>query len=106
MKMMPVLLLVLLMIVSGCGLPRRGDGLLPAASDRLAEPDWIRNGEPLVFEAAEWFPTDEVENLLPAEVFEVGVFRGVPYYIEKTDVRPFDRLYTYFSPNRYRAFEQ
>ena len=95
-----------LVLLGGCVLPQRGNEPSIATSTQLTEPVWIRNGEPIVFEAEDWFPTDEVENLLDAEVYEAGMFRGVPFYIDKTDVRPFERIYTHFSKNRYRAFEQ
>ncbi len=106
MKMMPVLLVVCAVAVAGCSLPKRGDEIPVMIAAQLTEPEWIRNGEPVVVEAEEWYPTDEVENFLPAEVYEAGVFRDVPFYVEKTDIRPFERLYTRFAPNRYRAFEQ
>ena len=90
----------------GCALPQRGSEPAVMMASQLTEPAWIRNGEPLVFEGEDWFPTDETENLLADEVYQAGVFRQVPFFIEKTDVRPYERLYTYFSKNRYRAFQQ
>ena len=101
-----MILVIAMMVVccSGCVASGRGDG--PGADTGLTEPVWIRNAEPLVFENEDWFPTDEVENLLDSEVFQIGVSRDVPFFIEKTDIRPYERLYTRFSKNRYRAFEQ
>jgi hypothetical protein len=90
--------------LSGCVTSGRGDG--PGTDTGLTEAVWIRNAEPLVFENEDWFPTDEVENLLDSEVFQIGVARDVPFFIERTDIRPYDRLYTRFAKNRYRAFEQ
>jgi hypothetical protein len=92
--------------LAGCVLPQGGGGSSIMRSSQLAEPVWIRNAEPVVFEGEDWFPMDEVENLLDSEVYEAGTYRDVPFFIEKTDVRPFDRIYTHFGKNRYRAFEQ
>jgi len=93
--------------MAGCVLPHRGDdGSSGMISTRLTEPLWIRNGEPIMFESEAWFPTDEVESLLDPEIYQVGAHREVLFYIEKSDVRPFSRIYTYFSKNRYRAFER
>ena len=107
-KILAVLVFLCLASLAGCALPERGDG--PASTimtaTQLIEPVWIRNGEPIIFEGEDWFPTDEVENLLDNEVYLAGTYRDVPFFLEKTDVRPFDRLYTHFSKNRYRAFEQ
>jgi len=105
-KILAVLVLTCLLPFAGCTLPERGNGPSALGSVQLTEPVWVRNGEPLIFEAEEWFPTDEVENLLDPEVYQAGTYRDVPFFVEKTDVRPFDRVYTYFSRNRYRAFEQ
>ena len=105
-KIMPVLMFFCLISIAGCVLGQRADGPSIITATQLTEPLWIRNGEPIVFEAEDWFPTDEVENLLDSEVFQAGTYRDVPFFIEKTDVRPFDRVYTHFSQNRYRAFEQ
>ncbi len=106
MKTIPVLLLLMLLVSAGCATAPRGEELADMTAAHLDEPEWIRNGEPIIFEAVEWFPTDEVENLLGSEVYAAGTFRGLPFFIEKTDVRPFERLYTRFAVNRYRAYEQ
>ncbi|NLE64573.1 MAG: hypothetical protein GX606_01510 [Elusimicrobia bacterium] len=83
---------------------------LRSSSDRtsslLSEPQWIRDGRPVLFEGEPWFPTDDVENLLDSEVYRVFEDQGVPFFVEETDVRPWARLYTRFSKDRYRAFEK
>lgn len=65
---------------------------------------WIRDGKPLLFENEKWYPTDNVENLLDREMAYMGEYEGIPFYIEKRDVRPFDRLYTKFDYYKYRIF--
>jgi hypothetical protein len=96
---------VILLGVNGCqSMPEKTDG--PLTADQLTEPVWIRNAEPVEFEAAAWFPTDNVENLLDNEVYQAGVYRGVPFFIDRTDVRPFECIYVRFAPNKYRACEK
>lgn len=104
-KILVVMMCYLLVPSAGC-MPRQiAEGPI-VTSTQLTEPVWVRNGEPIVFEAEDWFPTDEVENLLDSEVYEAGMYRDIPFFIEKADIRPYDRVYTHFSRNRYRAFEQ
>lgn len=105
-KIRIILLCCSLAACAGCVLSQRGSGPAIISATQLTEPAWIRNGESILFESQYWFPTDEVENLLDSEVYEAGMYRDVPFFVEKTDVRPFDRIYTHFSKNRYRAFEQ
>ncbi len=70
------------------------------------EAEWIRKGEPLEFEGELWYPVDGVENLLDSEVYLLGEYRGVQFFLEKTDVRPYDRLYTKFGRHRFRYFQK
>ena len=100
-----IFLIVAALVVSGCVLSQGGANTSLTSSFPLAEPDWIRDGQPIVFEGDTWYPTDNVEWLLDSEVNQMGEYKGVPFYIDKTDVKPFDRLYTRFARNRYRAFE-
>ena len=105
-KILTVITGCCLAAVAGCIMPQRGDEAPIMTATQLTEPAWIRNGESIVFEGETWIPTDEVENLMDSEVYQAGTYRDVPFFIEKIDVRPFERLYTHFSRNRYRAFEQ
>lgn len=69
------------------------------------EAQWIRDGEPIEFEGALWYPMDMTETLLDDEVFYMGEYRGVEFFIEKIDVRPYERLYTKFGRNKFRTYE-
>ncbi|MBF0121894.1 MAG: hypothetical protein HQL21_00630 [Candidatus Omnitrophica bacterium] len=101
-----ICLWVLLVPFMGCvTTPKAGDA--DASYAKVSdEPEWIRNGEPVEFEGEMWYPTDELENLLSSEVYLMGEFRGVRFFIDRADVKPLVRLYTYFGKNRYRAFEK
>lgn len=98
-------LVVVCLFWQGCaGLARSSRSELSAVP--LTEAEWIRNGEPVEFEGERWYPTDELENLLSEEVFLISEIRGVPFFVDRADVKPFGRLYTQFRLNRYRAFEK
>jgi len=95
---------VLLAVLAGCttcGLERKE--LYPAP---VTEAQWIVNGQPLEYEKTLWYPADIVENLLDDEVYLLGEYRGVQIFAEKTDVRPYERIYTKFGKHKYRAFEK
>lgn len=87
----------------GCVTSKNYPHLYPAPT---IEAEWIRNGQPLEFEKELWYPTDIVENLLDNEVYLLGEYRGVQFFSDKTDVRPFERLYTKFDQHRFRVFEK
>ena len=75
-------------------------------SSTSLEADWIRNGEPIEFENELWFPADGVEGFLDSEMRLVGEHKGVEFFIDKVDVRPFNRLYTKFDKNKFRFYEK
>jgi hypothetical protein len=106
MKVLRAFLLIgVVFLVSGCVLTQGGPDTSFTSSYPLTEPEWIRDGQPIEFDGEQWYPTDNVESLLDTEVYQAGEYKGVPFYLDKTDVKPFDRLYTRFAKNRYRAFE-
>lgn len=75
------------------------------ASDSF-EAEWIRDGQPLEFENSLWYPVDDVESFLDSEMRLMGEHRGVQYFVDKVDVRPYNRLYTKFDNNKFRYFEK
>ena len=70
------------------------------------EAEWIRNGEPIEFEGELWYPVDGVESFLDSEMRLVGKQKGVEFFTDKVDVRPFSRVYTKFGKNKFRFFER
>lgn len=70
------------------------------------EEDWIRKGEPIVFEDEMWYPQDGIESLTDSEVLLLGEYRSTQIFIDKVDVRPYDRLYTKFDKNKFRYFKK
>jgi hypothetical protein len=70
------------------------------------EASWIRDGRGMEFEGQMWYPQDTLEILQDKEVYLVGEYRGSQIFVEKADVRPYNRLYTKFGKNTFRLFEQ
>ncbi len=96
----------LLFVLIGCQTSKGNVGQMQSYSFYAVEPEWIRNGEPILFEGNEWYPSDGIENLLDSEVYSLGEYRGVLFFVEKTDVRPYARLYTKFDKNKFRYFKR
>ena len=71
----------------------------------VVEAEWIRNGEPIQFDGETWYPIDGVENFLDSEVYLVGEYEKVQFFVDREDVKPYNRLYTKFGKNKFRAFE-
>lgn len=69
------------------------------------EAPWIRAGEAIIYKDMEWFPMDDTEILLDKEVFKLGEYRSVDFFVAKKDVEPYQRLYTKFDRNRYRYYQ-
>ena len=111
MKMVNKVLVVGSFVISavsftGCGALENKESRLQIYSLPDKESDWIRNGEPIEFEGERWFPQDDVVVLLDSEVFLLGEYRGVNFFVEQIDIRPYQRLYTKFGHNKFRIFEK
>ncbi len=105
--MLTILPVAAALLAGGCaagGINNRG--MMPTYAFTNVEPEWIRNGEPIEFEGHKWYPKDGIDSLTDAEVLQIGEYRGVKFFIDKIDVRPYDRLYTKFGVNKYRYFEK
>ena len=100
------LLFFAFVFICGCQSSAGNIGQVQSFQVPIMEEGWIRNGEPIEFEGEKWFPQDGTESLIDQEVQLMGEFRGVQFFIDKEDVRPFKRLYTKFGRNKYRYFEK
>jgi hypothetical protein len=92
----------LLMLLTGCS--SGSNHILSQYSAPQKEADWIIQGHPIEFEGELWYPQDNVDNFLDSEVALLGEYQGVQFFSEKVDVRPYERLYTKFGPNKFRAY--
>ena len=99
-------ILMSIFFITGCYSSAGNIGQLQIYKTPSQEADWIRNGEPVEFEKESWYPVDGIENLLDSEVVLIDEYRGVQVFVEKLDVRPYERLYTKFGLNRFRYFEK
>ncbi|MBF0479525.1 MAG: hypothetical protein HQL26_08580 [Candidatus Omnitrophica bacterium] len=70
------------------------------------EAEWIRDGQPIEFEGELWYPQRGVETFLDYEVYKLGQYKKVDFFVDKVDVRPYNRLYTRFGKNKFRFFEK
>lgn len=93
-------------LTASCSGLSGNSGRLPSYPVPDVEAAWIRNGESLVFEGEKWAPERAVEILSDDEVMIVGEDRGVQIFIEKVDIRPYNRLYTKFARNKFRIFKK
>ncbi len=98
--------IALLLICAGCHSSAGNIGQLQSFEVPSMEAEWIRQGEPIEFEGDLWYPQDGTESLIDSEVYLMGEIRGVQFFTDKEDVRPFERLYTKFGRNKYRYFEK
>ena len=98
--------LMSIFFITGCYSSAGNIGQLQIYKTPSMEVEWIRQGESIEFEKESWYPCDGIENLLDSEVLFIGDYRGVQVFVEKIDVRPYDRLYTKFGPNQFRYYEK
>jgi hypothetical protein len=105
-KITVLLILAIGLGLCGCRSTGGNVGKLQSYPFKTTEAAWIRNGEPIDFEGDLWFPVDGVETLLDSEVEIVAEYRNIQVFVEKIDVRPFNRLYTKFGRNKFRFYEK
>jgi len=96
----------MIVVLSGCG------GNFSSKKKNIdydfpeVETQWIRDGEPIKFEEGLWYPQDNVDILLDAEVYSVAEYRDIEVFVGKVDVRPYEQLYTKFGRNKFRSFKK
>ena len=98
------LLLVCIVFMVGCASTKRNAGMMAKYRVPESEADWIRDGEPIKFEEMLWYPEDRFDVLLDSEVYYVEDYRGVPFFVQKIDVKPYNYMYTKFGRNKFRVY--
>jgi len=92
---------------TGCQTARNGNiGQMRGGAVSTQEAAWIRAGEPIEFEGDLWYPVDGIESLTDSEVFSVTEYKGIEVFVDRVDVRPYNRLYTKFDKNKFRYFKR
>ena len=99
-------LIVLLSAVIGCASLQAERHRIESFITPQQEEEWIRNGQPIEFDGVQWFPQDEVDILTDDEVELLGIYKGVQFFAQKVDVRPYNQLYTKFDTNKFRSYLQ
>ena len=101
------LLLMLTGFLGGCASVNSGnDGQVQSYPAPVIEPEWIRNGEPILYDSAKWYPVNDYEVLQDSEVFQIAEYKGVQVFVEKIATKPYERIYTKFDKNKFRYFER
>ena len=98
------LVCLLVLTSAGCSHMKGNVGHMSRYSFADPEPDWIRNGEPFECEGVLWHPQDSFDMLLDQEVILIGEYQGIEYFVDKIDVKPYNRLYTKFGRNKFRIY--
>jgi len=104
-RMVPVYL-SFMFLLAGCQSTNGNAGNLREFTLNSTEAKWIRDGSPIEFEGELWYPADGVESFLDFEMLLMGEHQGVQFFVDKVDVRPFERVYTKFAKNKFRFFEK
>jgi len=97
-------LLLSMFFLSSCVSAKNATDKVVSYPIPASEAQWIRDGDPIEFEGEKWVPQDTIELLKDSEVTLLGEYRGVQFFIENVDVRPYNRLYTKFGRNQFRVF--
>ena len=95
-----------LLFVTGCLTQTGNVGNVQSYASPAIEAKWIRDGEPIEFEGELWYPADGIESLMDSEVYQIGDYKDTQIFIDKLDVRPYERLYTKYGNNQFRYFEK
>jgi len=98
--------LFLVIFGTGCKTTQNDFGKKKSFPAGLQEAEWIRNGDPIKFENELWYPVDGVESFLDSEMRFAGEYQGIPFFTDKVDIRPYERLYTKFDRNKFRFFKK
>ena len=105
MRFLGVVLMMVLLCSSCTSINQsNNNGLLQSYAVPVIEASWIRNGEPIVYEGQQWIPVRDTENLLDTEVYQVGEYKNVQIFVDKSDVKPYERIYTKFAKGKFRYF--
>jgi hypothetical protein len=96
-------LIVAIFFLGGCA-SSGNEGRIQSYPAPETEAKWIREGEPIIYDGKRWYPQDDVEVLTDPEMALIGDYRGVQVFVAKSDVKPFQRLYTKFDINKYRYY--
>lgn len=101
-----VALFLINMFLLGCQSTQGNQGVMNNYVVNAIEAEWIRDGLPIEYDNEKWYPTDNAESLQDSEVYLLGEYKGVQFFVDKMDVKPYNRLYTKFSKNKFRFFEK
>jgi len=101
------LLFMLTGSLGGCASVNTGnDGQVQSYPAPAIEAEWIRNGEPIIYDGAKWYPVNDFEVLSDSEVYQITEYKDVQVFVAKIDTKPYQRIYTKFDKNKFRYYER
>ncbi len=98
--------IMLSVLMAGCSSLPGNDGQVQTYPAPVVEAVWIRDGQPIEYDGYKWYPVNDYEVMEDSEVYQIGIYKGVQIFVEKTDTKPYDRIYTKFDKNKFRYFER
>ncbi|MEW6008659.1 MAG: hypothetical protein AB1629_03400 [Candidatus Omnitrophota bacterium] len=101
MKFKGILVLFLAIVLAGCAGSYAARRNIDYA---IKEAEWIKDGKPLIYDNKSWYATEFIENHLDNEMEYVGEFQNAPFYVERRQIKPYNRIYTKFDYHKYRLF--
>lgn len=105
-RLMGIVLGLMLVSFSCAHVEDGNNGQMQSYPFPVIEAGWIRNGEPLVYEGDKWYAVRDVEYMMDSEVYQIGEYKDVQIFVDKLDVKPYQRIYTKFAKNKFRYFER
>jgi hypothetical protein len=101
------LIFMLTGFLGGCASVNSGnDGQVQSYPAPAIEAAWIRNGDPIEYDGAKWYPVNDYEVLQDPDVYQITEYKGVQVFVEKIETKPYQRIYTKFDKNKFRYFER
>lgn len=95
---------MLCVVLFGCTNITHNAGRMEQYAVPDEEAEWIQQGNPIKFDGEVWHPQDNFDVLLDSEVYFKGQYNGVPFFVEKIDVQPYNKVFTKFGRNKFRIY--
>lgn len=96
---------ILIFMLVGCVSPGTKKNSYDIYDTPDLEAQWIRDGMPIDYAGTLWYPVDDIESFTDSEMLKIGEHNGVPYFVDRVDIKPYNRLYTKFGRNKFRYYE-
>lgn len=99
------MLILMCCVLFGCSQTTYNAGTAGKFSIPSVEALWIQEGRPIEFDGKLWYPQDLFDVLVDSELYFKGEYQEVPFFVEKIDVQPYNKIYTKFGRNKFRIYK-